>query len=116
VAITIIAPPSTQQITRSEDLQVFVTADTPALQRVILTIKFPGLGRSEQANNSDAISPPPNDTGYTPPYTSSLRAPFTDGSGTGYQFIIRRDFGWPDNPQVQVVAYDTAGGTEIFPP
>ncbi len=112
MAITIVAPPPEQPIARNEDLQVFITASAPALKRAVITLEFPGLGRSEQVNNSAAALPAVS--GYQAPYLASLRVPYTDGTGTGFQFIIRRDFGWPDNPIVHVVAYDTAGGEAIL--
>lgn len=105
MAITITAPPPDQLITRNQDIEVFIRANAPPLERAVVTMDLPGLGRSEQVHDG---------ADFKPPYLASLRAPYTDSYGTGFQYIIRRDFGWPDGPVVRVVAYDTAGGQQIL--
>ena len=103
--ITITAPPPGTPIQPFDDLQVYVRATPPALERAVIFLDFPGLGRSELVHNG---------TQYFAPYGGSLRQAFTDIFGTGFQFTIRRDHGWPDGPIVRVVAYDVAGGEVIL--
>lgn len=105
MAITITAPAAGLLIGRDEDVQLFVTADAPALKRAVITFEFPGLGVSEQVHDG---------TSFRPPYQHSLRTSYTAGMQNGFQFIVRRDHGWQDGPVVHVVAYDTAGGEAIL--
>lgn len=104
MSITVTAPPPNLPIEPYDDIPVFVRATAPALKRVVISVEFPGAGRTEQvANNSELY----------PPYDASLRQPFTDAFGTGFSYTIRRQNGWPDGPIIRVVAYDTAGGEVI---
>jgi hypothetical protein len=104
MAITITVPPPGQVIGRFEDLNAYVRATAPPLKRAVLSAQFPGAGRTEEIHDGD---------NFLPPYSGSLRQPYTDGSGTGFQYLIRRAAGWPDGPVIHVVAYDTAGGEAI---
>lgn len=105
MAITITAPPPELPIARTQDIEIFIRADSPPLERAVVTMDLPGLGRSEQVHNGSI---------FKSPYTTSLREPYTDSYGTGFHYVVRRDHGWPDGPVVRVVAYDTAGGEAIL--
>ena len=106
MAVTIVAAPDISAATRQQDLQVFVTANAPALQRAVVLIYFAGLGVTELVYTGQV---------FKPSYTGSRAAPYTDISGTGLQLVIGREGGWPDNPFVRVLAYDMAGGAAPFP-
>lgn len=99
--ITIVVPSPTLVITRFSDVEVYVTADSPALKRAIVSAEFPGTGRTEVVYDGAA---------FKAPYLGSLREAFTNGPQTGFRFLIRRDQGWVDAPTPRVRAYDTAGG------
>lgn len=105
MAITIVAPPAGARIGRGDDLQVFVTADTPALKRAVLLLEFPGLGVTEEVHDGSQ---------FKAPYLGSRQAPYSAVSGAGFQYVVRRDGGWPDGPTVRCIAYDTAGGDQIL--
>jgi hypothetical protein len=107
MSIRITAPKDVDPINRSADLSVYVTASGVPLERVVIFLIFPGLGVSEMVIFDSTIL-------FLPPYQGSLVTPYTDMYGTGYQYAIRRDGGWPDGPNVRVVAYDTAGGEQLF--
>jgi len=104
MAITITVPPVGVVITRFQDLNAYVRATPPVLKRAVLSAQFPGLGRTEEIHDG---------SNFLPPYGGSLRQPYTDGAGTGFQYLIRRAAGWPDGPVIHVVAYDVAGGEAI---
>jgi len=103
--ITITAPAPGVLIAPNQDLDVYVRATPPALERAVISVNLPGTGRTEVVWSGST---------YLPPYTGSLSTPFTDFFGTGYHFKIRRTNGWPDGPIVHVVAYDVAGGEAIL--
>lgn len=103
--ITITAPAPGVLIRPDQDIDVYIRANAPALERAVVSVELPGAGRTEVVWSGMA---------YTPPYTESLITPFTDGFGAGFHFKVRRTYGWPDGPVVRVVAYDVAGGEAIL--
>ena len=103
--ITITAPAPGVLIRPDQDIDVYVRALAPALERAVVSVELPGAGRTEVVWSG---------VGYVPPYTGSLITPFTDAFGSGFHFKVRRTYGWPDGPVVRVVAYDVAGGEAIL--
>lgn len=103
--ITITAPAPGVLIAPNQDLDVYVRATPPALERTVVSVSLPGTGRTEVVWSGSA---------FVAPYSESLASAFTDAFGVGYHFKIRRKYGWPDGPVVRVVAYDVAGGEAIL--
>lgn len=105
MAITITAAPPLQPIKPNEDTKAYVRATAPALERAVISLQFPGRGVTELVWDGAA---------FMPPYQQSLRTPYVDVFGTGFEWTVRRDHGWPDGFIVKVVAYDVAGGEAIL--
>lgn len=105
MAITITAPQPNTPIRRDEDVQIFIVANVNALKRAVLAVEFPGLGRTEQIHNG---------TAFLSPFTAGLKQSYSDVNGAGFQYLVRRTGGWPDNPLFRIVAYDVAGGESVI--
>ena len=105
MAITITAAPPLEPIKPFDDTKVYVRATAPALERALVSLQFPGRGVSELV--WDGFD-------FMAPYQQSLRTPYSDAFGNGFEWTIRRDHGWPDGFVVKVVAYDVAGGEAVL--
>lgn len=103
--ITITAAAPLQPIKPFDDTAVYVRATPPALERAVISLQFPGRGVTELVWDGAA---------FMPPYQNSLQSPYSDAFGTGFEWTVRREHGWPDGFIVKVVAYDVAGGEAIL--
>lgn len=90
-----VTPAPGTPITAAAVIGVDVTDDA-SLRRVLVTVAFPSLGRTELAHDGD---------GFTQQYGLSRR----DNITGGYRYALQRQGGWPASPRLLVYAVDADG-------
>lgn len=89
-------PASGTPIYPTTPIQFDVTDDSGLFTAIIVMVSFPD-GAYEVVHDSAQ---------FAPRYRSSTVVPIVDG----FQFVCRRNGGWPSSPTIKVVGVDAAGG------